>query len=275
MGTASTDALGHYAIRNVRLTVQRPSPKGWSFTLQLYATAPGLPFAWSPEFLVHTFPDPRFGDDEHFTPITKVMDFAFMPSSQLRGRILDERGQPVVGANVEIAFIDVLRQKVELEGEENLTATHFTFLEQIVPKKQRSVPTDANGRFLLDRVPRDCFTALEVTHPRFPVAMLYAATAPEPLPDLSWLAVGPKPGPQKNPVWTGDIQRLALVTPHVRSQCRRCRMSSEPVAGIARGRIIGTVRARSISSAWATTDAQGQAEYQLPARRIPVVGLGE
>src|SRR5262249_24556561 len=146
-------------------------------------------------------------DTPRFTAAPQVVDIAFRPAAQLQGRIVDEHGQAIVSAKVGFSFVTPLPPKVP-PGEPSNTA--FYNFARVLPEQRCFTNTDHERHFLSDKLPRDCFFWLHVRHPGFAPMDLYAATGPEPLPDLSKVA-DPPPGPQ-NPVWTGDIN-LTLVKP--------------------------------------------------------------
>src|SRR5262249_9086135 len=82
-------------------------------------------------------------------------------------------------------------------------------------------------------------------------------------PDLSWILVGPRPGPE-NPVWTGDID-LVLPTPRPVTVQVLSDLTGEPVpGGVVYFHSEGKVRLGCIGE----TDAQGKLNGALPPGEV-------
>src|SRR5206468_640205 len=116
--------------------------------------------------------------------------------------------------------------------------TSFKAIRTAVSQKQRSTTTGRDGRFQLERMPRDCRTILTVKHPGFAEVQVDATTTPEP-DDIDLTLVKPR---------TIPVQVVADV-------------AGEPVAGI----IVDLYSSGKVRlSAGGTTDAAGKVGLRMP-----------
>jgi RNA polymerase sigma factor (sigma-70 family) len=210
-----TDDRGNYEFRTVPVPLASvEGVKGRTVQLQVCGAAPELGFAWNPRFAVETVVKvPPVGTEHEF--IAAILqqpqpqppprnELLFSKPEAFAGRVLDDQGKPVAGANVRVTDGDWLR-KLWNSGD-----TTFWFISALPPSVTTAV-TDADGRFRIAGVPHNFLARLAVTHPAYAELELYAATTDLPGAGTWRDFAAPDPGPA-NPIWTGEID-LTLVPP--------------------------------------------------------------
>jgi RNA polymerase sigma factor (sigma-70 family) len=208
-----TDDRGSYEFRALPVPLASvEGVKGRTVQLQVCGAAPELGFAWNPSFTVETVVKvPPVGTEDEF--IAAILqqpqpqppprhDLLFSKPEAFAGRVLDDLGKPVAGANVRVTHGDWLR-KLWNSGD-----TTFWFISAL-PQSVTTAVTDAEGRFRLAGVPYNFLARLAITHPKYADLELYAATTDLPLTGTWRDFASPDPGPE-NPIWTGAID-LTLV----------------------------------------------------------------
>jgi hypothetical protein len=116
-GTATTDADGRYIIRDALLPVSS-SFGGHPFRKEMtpYADfivsglAPGLGIAWSPQHGMYAVKEPHSDDIQGRLPLGSpvALDLSFPKAAVLKGKVVDEVGQPVIGAKLQVLDADLL-----------------------------------------------------------------------------------------------------------------------------------------------------------------------
>ena len=110
-GTATTDAAGRYIIRDAMLPVSssfggHPFPKEITpyASFILSGLAPGLGIAWSPQQSMYALKEPNPDDIQGRLPLASpvVLDLTFPKAAVLKGKVVDEDGQPVEGAKLQV-----------------------------------------------------------------------------------------------------------------------------------------------------------------------------
>ncbi|MEW4569088.1 M56 family metallopeptidase [Tautonia sp. JC769] len=205
----TTDADGRYEFLDVPLPIERADPNrlGGRDTgaFQVFGQAEGLGFAWRP--VKWFFPKPskiayvpdmidppsRFEAGE---PI--VLDLNFPPAAAFSGRVVDDRGDPVPDA------------RLEIRGCENLVPINnvvrgwsFDTLNErdSAPASMKIRTTDADGRFAFTGLPEGFLFRIDLRAEGFPSRWIYAATTADPVPDEDGA-----------PVLIGEVE-LVLETP--------------------------------------------------------------
>jgi protocatechuate 3,4-dioxygenase beta subunit len=205
----TTDAEGCYAFRNVPLPIERAdtSYKRDKGAFQVFGEADGLGFAWRPTKWFFPRPKPdnlteEFGSRDlpnHYEAGEKIaLDLRFSPSRTLSGTIVDDRGNPLPDARLEIRDCEALAVV------DNVVPgwTFDTLNERdSAPPSMKLRTTDAAGRFTFTGLPADCVFRIDVRAKGFPSRWVYAATTEGRQPDRGGI-----------PVFTGDLA-LTLATP--------------------------------------------------------------
>ena len=109
--TATTDAEGRYIIRDAMIPVST-SFGGYRFPKEItpYASfvlsgiAPGLGIAWSPQQSMYALKEPHPDDIQGRLPLGRpvTLDLTFPKAAFLKGSVVDEDGQPVEGAKLQV-----------------------------------------------------------------------------------------------------------------------------------------------------------------------------
>jgi hypothetical protein len=117
VGAATSDLQGRYEIRNAVLPVTA-SFGGHKFPKEItpYASfilngiAPGLGIAWSPQQSMYALKEPNPDDIQGRLPLKSSvgLDLAFPKAAAFKGRVVDEDGQPVEGAKLQVLDSDLL-----------------------------------------------------------------------------------------------------------------------------------------------------------------------
>jgi len=116
-GTATTDAEGRYSISEAMLPVStsfggRVFPKEITpyagFILSGVASDQGI--AWSPQQSMYALKEPHPNDIQGRLPLDRpvVLDLTFPRAAALEGKVVDEDGQPVEGAKLQVLDADLL-----------------------------------------------------------------------------------------------------------------------------------------------------------------------
>ncbi|WP_422931971.1 sigma-70 family RNA polymerase sigma factor [Singulisphaera sp. PoT] len=203
-----TDDEARYSFPAVGLPIERPDPnqipKRDIGSFQIFGQADGLGFTWRPEKLF--FPasrppnreyEPGDGEDL-YGPDDKIeIDLNFRRPARFSGTFVDDRGNPLAGARLEI------RDCESLTTVDNVVGLSLGILNErnIAPPSMKVRTTDAEGKFAFEDMPSDCLFRIDVRAQGFPERWVYATTSPDPQPD--------KDG---SPVYAGDF-KLTFATP--------------------------------------------------------------
>jgi len=115
-GTATTDAEGRYSISDAMLPVStsfggQPFPQEITPYARfiLSGLARGLGIAWSPQQSMYALKEPNPADIQGRLPLGQpvLLDLTFHRAAVLEGKVVDENGQPVEGAKLQV--LDVIR----------------------------------------------------------------------------------------------------------------------------------------------------------------------
>lgn len=183
LGETTTGADGRYAFRDAQLPVRRyRDDSDLCGTFQVYGTAAGYGIAWHGmrQYVPIPRPDDRpvqgletlwYADDD------KTVNLTFRPAVALRGRIVDEKGKPIKGAQIQLYSGDY----TVIAGHE----LHKNFREFwsmfMLPPNQTTAHTVADGRFAFEGLGEDTFYYASITHPDYAGRGMYVATCAESL----------------------------------------------------------------------------------------------
>jgi len=180
-GTISTDAEGRYIIRDAVLPVWtsiRGHPLSKEITpyanFGLCGIAPGLGIAWSPQQSMYALKEPHPDDIQGRLPLGRhvELDLTFPKAGVLKGKVVDEDGQPVEGAKLQVW------DAVLLDDAGQETSNRQGYDWRALPGNVGRAVTAHDGGFRIEGLPdRACFW-IYVNRPEPDSAMLgfYAAT---------------------------------------------------------------------------------------------------
>ena len=205
----TTDTAGRYEFHNMPLPIERANTvsgrdTGW---FQVFGEAQGFGFAWRPQ--KSFFPQPKPAnityEPEYRDPPGRyeandniVLDLNFPRAARLSGTIVDDRGNLLADARLEIRDCESLKVVDDV-----IPGWTFDTLNQrdSAPPSMKIRTTDAQGRFEFTGLPVNCRFRIDLRAKGFPDRWLYAATTREPLPEHDGF-----------PVLIGDF-RVTLATP--------------------------------------------------------------
>jgi len=198
LAETTTDKNGRYEFRKIPLPIQRAKHKDGfkdgfdSGVFEVFGQAAGYGFAWRPEKWFSPKGNPSAGISIHYDedddlprgywPGQKiVLDLKFRPPATLSGRFVDDRGKPIVGAEIAIFDCDPIPAggfKSEPELLRLRMIHNFTVLNSrsIVPAEMKIRKTDKNGEFKFTGLPPNCRMRLSVRVDGFTSRMLFTAT---------------------------------------------------------------------------------------------------
>jgi hypothetical protein len=266
VGTATTDAQGHYVIPDAVLNVvssrggHKLSPEITPFaSFILSGLAPGLGIAWSPQQSMYALKEPHPDDIQGRLPLDSLvaLDLTFPKAAVLTGRVVDEDGQPVEGAKIQVLDADML----DAAGLETNNRQGYDW--KSLPGSVGRAVTARDGGFRIEGLAdRACFW-IGVTRPESDNATMafYAATIDGPDTIHEQLPPGSFNGRFRHDVKTNPI---TIVFPKIRPIAITVVSddSGKPIAG-ARVRTHSDSGAIGIAS-FGTTDAAGKLLLGLP-----------
>jgi len=179
LAETKTDENGRYEFHDVPLPISRDpgDPAGGGF--EVFGQADGFAFAWRPTKYYSpgpksqsTNPVPPPDQPRAFDASDKIeLDLTFAPPSRLSGLVIDDLGQPIPGARVELRYAD----RVPPAGfgddfNHSMKGDQFDSLNErnIAPEEMKLRTTDASGRFQFAALPPNCRFDFDVHAPVFP-----------------------------------------------------------------------------------------------------------
>jgi hypothetical protein len=266
LGTATTDADGHYIIRHAVLNVVS-SLGGHTFRPEitpyvsfiLSGLAPGMGIAWSSQQSMYALKEAHPDDIQGRLPLDSLvtLDLTFPKAAVLKGRVVDEDGQPVEGAKLQVLDADML----DAAGLETNNRQGYNW--KSLPGSVGRAVTARDGGFRIEGLAeRACFW-IGVTRPETDNATsaFYAATIDGPDTIHEQLPPGAFNGRTRHEVKTNPI---TIMFPKIRPIAITVVNddSGRPIAG-ARVRTLSDSGATGIAS-FGTTDAAGKLLLGLP-----------
>jgi protocatechuate 3,4-dioxygenase beta subunit len=185
LAEGKTDAEGRYQFK-VRLPVNEyrpePVPKPTEGQFQAFGVAEGYGLAWRRTRTFRPERRPKEGADPKSEPLPPgaandlkyvffegepiVIELEFSPEVRLHGRITDDRGNPLPDAVVQIGLVNTDRDQpgapprswlfTYSRDSSRAADQQFNGLFSL-PEEFRSAKTNADGRYEIRGVPRDCY----------------------------------------------------------------------------------------------------------------------
>jgi hypothetical protein len=228
-------------------------------SFNLCGLAPGLGIAWSPQASMYALEDPHPDDIQGRLPLNSpvVLDLSFPKAATLAGKVVDQAGEAVSGAKLQVLDVDLLDD----HGHETNNRQGYSW--KALPDGIGRAVTDRQGRFRMDGLPDRACLWVGVTRPETDNASLafYAATIDGADTVHEQLPAGAFNGRLRHEVKTGD---LTVTFPKIRPIAVTVMAddTGKPVAG-ARVSTLGDSHATAVYS-YGTTDGEGRILLGLP-----------
>jgi thiol-disulfide isomerase/thioredoxin len=171
LAETTTDGDGRYVFDEIRVPALPPDGgpihKHAEGLFQVYALADGYGFTWHPQ--QHFRPEAMRTAEAEKEIVHAgepcVADLKFEPAATVRGRVTNDRGEPVKGATVQLGQVNDVRRPGSVGGwrcnylgppseDERAIADEFAGIVQ-VPKEKRSAVTDDEGRYSISGLRRE------------------------------------------------------------------------------------------------------------------------
>ena len=189
----TTDRDGRYAFDDVRMLTLPPDGgpihKHVEGSFQVYALADGYGFTWHPQqrFRPETTRTADADKDVIHAGEECVADLTFDRAARVYGRVTNDRGEPIIGAIVQLGYVNDLRRpgghgswRCNYLGrpEEDARAVADGFAGiTYVPKEMRSATTGEDGRYSIGGLRRETsYLALIDYKPEYEPLVLDVAT---------------------------------------------------------------------------------------------------
>jgi hypothetical protein len=267
--TATTDAEGRYVILDATLPVStsfggHPFPKEITpyAGFILSGLAPGFGIAWSPQQSVYALKEPNPNDIQGRLPLDRLVtiDLLFPKAAVLKGKVVDEGGQPVEGAKLQVLDADLLDDA----GRETNNRQGYDW--EVLPGSVGRAVTTRDGGFRIEGLAdRACYW-IRVNRPETDntVSAFYAATIDGPDRVHEQLPPAAFNGRERHEVKTNPI---TVVFPKIRPIAVNVvgDDTGKPIAG-AHVSMLAESRATGIAS-YGKTDDAGKIVLGLPPGR--------
>ena len=222
----------------------------------MYAVAPGFGVQWTGSLFVltnqkevTTFQVGRkrlFGSDDELD-----FDLVLRPKAGLRGRIVDEEGQPIPNAWVGIWSASAIPKNKVFETTDGFftsgsESTNIMYVKRVMPDKLRNAKVNKEGWFEFEHAPVDAKLWLEVAAPNFGRRKIYAVTT-------SWDSIG-----FKEPQVYRDGMVLRFPKPIDVNVQVVLGDTNEPADGVF------VSLSNKTASQWKLSNAEGGAEFRIP-----------
>jgi protocatechuate 3,4-dioxygenase beta subunit/tetratricopeptide (TPR) repeat protein len=212
LAETKSDELGVYTFENVKLPIKRSDVVGGedSGGFEVFGFADGHAIAWRSQKWFYP-KSPHYSHEQLDESVERPhafgaqdpikLDLTFGPPATVRGRIVDDRGNPIPNVLLDIRYADSEWNRAEFNSH-SFTGALSSFNErEIVPRDFKTKNTDEDGRFEFTGLPFDHRFSIWVHAPGFPLELVWAVTNDT----LDAESKGPN-------VYNGEIN-LALKTP--------------------------------------------------------------
>ena len=274
LAVTQTDGDGRYQfvdtlLPTIHYTDQGDAPYARFGTFQVCAEAEGFAIAW--HGCRNHFPVPRSRDmdmdvDEEGNEVQTdfylgepiVMDISVRPARTLSGRVLDDQGQPVSGAEIQVCHLDTFDANGGGSAlTSRLNSSDFSLLQQ-TPARLHQAQTGADGRFEIRGLPEGSVTYLTIEHSDFALQSLYAAISDQPIREIQPVSHRESHAPtvRTNPVEV-RFRRTRRILVDVVHQ-----LDESPAPGVTVSAAPSDGQSEAMSSGEA--DERGRAELKLP-----------
>ncbi len=180
LAETKSDANGRYEFRDLPVPMNWPQIDNPSADavghgeLQVFGSAEGYGFAWRPQ---HT----QIAVVRRGPPVWAELDLKFPAAAKLGGRIVDDRGQPISQARLEIRFADPIPENGYADADQFNTMSgrgEFDALNErsTVPAEMKFRTSDDDGRFEFTGLPTNCRFRIDVKASNFALRTIWAAT---------------------------------------------------------------------------------------------------
>lgn len=247
-----TNEKGEYRFENIPLPIERADTTNGrdSGSFEVFGRAEGFAFAWRTiqwfypdrKHVLDTNPSrPPVDQRSGFGTEDKIeLDLTFDAPTTLRGRIVDDTGQPIPNSKLSIKDVESLDETFSQHGLESFN------WPSLVPREIKNCRTDPDGSFTFSNLPAEYRFSIGVSPPEHMGRMVYAATHEGKLPDVNG-----------NPVYTGNFE-VVFASPRQVTFQVVYRDTGKPAAKVGVGGMVNK------ASFWETTNDEGLVDVPLP-----------
>jgi hypothetical protein len=254
---ATTDRKGRYEFA-AKIPIDDDLAANRSLRTQVSGTAQGFAFTWHEVKVIPIRLAERKTDsptETRYLADPQTMDLTFGRPVPLTGRVLNEVGEPVVGAEIKLRTCATASIPPGVKD-----PNFWTIFGGALAKSATTVKTDRDGHFRLAGLPPSLLGNLEIRHLDFPVIGLFFANAEPSAEAVRRFASSPGPG-QENPVWTDKELELVLPRPRIIHVQVINSVTGKPIPDIAAS-FLEKGKLQFYSSA--ETDADGKVTLRVP-----------
>ena len=188
LGMTETNEQGEYRFEQITLPIkQADTNRGRdSGAFEIFGTAEKYALAWRPKKWL--FPDlkvvgatspsqpPREQKTTYGTEEPIELDLTFRQPSPLRGRVIDDQGEPIPNTQIAIRYCELTWDRIYHNPASSKGELDCLNERSIVPASIKLRTTDADGRFEFDRLPRNYRWKLDVRPPGNSPKKIWAVT---------------------------------------------------------------------------------------------------
>ena len=251
LAIVKTGTDGSYRFEEVPLTIKRADTNSGkdNGSFEVFARAEGYGLTWRPlkwfypdsAHVDGTVPDPTWDQPYKYGREDPIeLDLLFGPPKSLRGRVVNDQGQPIAGTKLAIRGAKLWGDSRSLRDLESFN------WKALVPESVKVRYTDDQGRFEFTNLPADRVFRIDVEPPGYTERQIYAVTRE-----------GVDKDSQGNLVYSGEME-IVFARPR--------KVKLHVVYGDTGGPAdrVGVGCKTSVAGFWETTDADGFVEVPLP-----------